>query len=205
MLVVNKIDSLDHDQKSILRKILKGLQPTAKYIETNHGVVDFAEIVNTGRFDFEQAEASPLWRKELEAGGHAEHTPESESYGITSFVYRRNRPFHPERFLAVANGDWPGVIRSKGIFWLASRNDIAGSWGQAGGSVKVDPAGRWAGSFAHEEIEDYPDILAELEDFAHEPYTDRRQELVIISINENRPYMEKLLDDALLTDEELAQ
>ena len=204
VLVVNKIDSLNEDQKTTLRKILKGLQPTAKYIETNHGRVEFTDIVDTGLFDFEKAEASPLWRKELEEGGHVSHTPESESYGITSFVYRRFRPFHPERFLELANADWPGVIRSKGIFWLASRNDIAGSWGQAGSSVKVDPAGRWAASFSQAELEDYPDIIAELADFANHPYGDRRQELVIISIHENRLHMEKLLDDALLTDAEFA-
>lgn len=90
--------------------------------------MDINDVIHTGLFDFEKAENSPLWIQELKSGGHASHTPETEEYGIASFIYRAHTPFHPERFLAFANEEWLGVIRSKGIFWLASRHDTAMSW-----------------------------------------------------------------------------
>ncbi len=61
----------------------------------------------------EKSANSPLWMRELQSGGHANHTAETEEYGIKSWIYRRTIPFHPERFLALANTEWDGVIRSK--------------------------------------------------------------------------------------------
>ena len=205
VLVVNKISSLSWDERKRVRAILKWLQPTAKYIETDWGKVALSEIVDTGLFDFTKAENSPLWIRELTNGWHVNHVSETEEYGITSFVYRAQKPFHPERFLAFANQEWPGVIRSKGIFWLASRHDIAMSWWQAGGSVKVDPAGRWAGSFSQEELVEYPEVFAEMQDFKDFPYADRRQEMVIISIEDNETHIRESLNACLLTQEEMLE
>lgn len=152
----------------------------------------------------EKAENSPLWMRELASGGHHGHTPETEEYGIKSFIYRRERPFHPERFWQLANHEWRGVIRSKGLFWLASRHDMAGNWGQAGGSTRVDPAGRWIASLPAEEIAEYPEYMHELALHREKPYRDRRQELIIITIADNQSEIETLLDSALLTDAEMA-
>ena len=165
--------------------------------------MDFHEVIDTGLFSLEKAESSALWIQELQSGGHHHHKPETEEYGIRSFIYRAFRPFHPERFLAYANEEWEGVMRSKGVFWLASRHNIAMSWGQAGGSVKVDPAGRWASSFSPEELADYPEVVEELADFADNMYGDRRQELVIITIADNESEIRMRLDACLLTPEEM--
>ena len=202
VLIVNKISSLTEDEKSTLRSILKWLQPTATYIETDWGKVDIHQVIHTWLFSMEKAENSPLWMRELQSGWHHTHTPETEEYGITSFIYRRNRPFHPERFYALANREWRGVIRSKWLFWLASRHNVAGNWSQAGGSVRVDPAGRWLSSLTPDELHTFQEYEDELSTFAHLPYQDRRQELVIITIHNNREEIESLLDSALCTDEE---
>ena len=166
VLVINKISSLNEEEKKRVRAIIKWLQPTARYIETDWGKVELSDVVNTWLFDIEKAENSALWIQELQSGGHHTHKAETEEYGIKSFIYRANRPFHPVRFLAYANAEWTGVIRSKGIFWLASRHDMAMSWGQAGGSVKVDPAGRWAASFTAAELEWYQEIMEEIAQYA---------------------------------------
>lgn len=203
VLVVNKISELDDQEKQRVRAILKWLQPTAKCIETDWGKVGLSDVINTGLFSIETAENSALWIQELQSGGHHTHKPETEEYGIKSFIYRAFRPFHPVRFLAYANEEWPGVIRSKWIFWLASRHAIAMSWGQAGGSVKVDPAGRWAASFTSDELEWYPEVMEEVKQFAENFYGDRRQELVIITIDDNEGDIRTRLDACLLTPEEM--
>ncbi|MBP9779190.1 GTP-binding protein [Candidatus Gracilibacteria bacterium] len=203
VLVVNKISDLSEEEKKRVRAIVKGLQPTAKYIETDWGKVQLQDVINTRLFSIEKAENSALWIQELQSGGHHTHKPETEEYGIKSFIYRSFRPFHPERFLAYANEEWPGVIRSKGLFWLASRHDIAMSWGQAGGSVKVDPAGKWAASLSKDELESYPEIMEEIAQFEGSFYGDRRQELVVITIDDNEGEIRSRLDDCLLTPEEM--
>ncbi len=113
VIIVNKISELNDDEKKRVRSIIKGLQPTAKYIETDWGKVDIKEVIHTGLFSIQKAENSALWIQELQSGGHSNHTPETEEYGIHSFIYRATRPFHPERFLTYANEEWSGVIRSK--------------------------------------------------------------------------------------------
>ena len=203
VLVVNKISSLNEEEKQRVRAIVKWLQPTARYIETDWGKVELSEVVDTWLFDIEKAENSALWIQELQSGGHHTHKAETEEYGIKSFIYRASRPFHPVRFLEYANTEWTGVIRSKWIFWLASRHDIAMSWGQAGGSVKVDPAGRWAASLTAEELEAYPEVMEEIAQYADNLYGDRRQELVIITIAENENEIRAHLDACLLTPEEM--
>lgn len=203
VLVINKISSLNEEEKQRVRAIVKWLQPTARYIETDWGKVELSEVVDTWLFDIEKAENSALWIQELQSGGHHTHKAETEEYGIRSFIYRANRPFHPVRFLAYANAEWTGVIRSKWIFWLASRHDIAMSWGQAGGSVKVDPAGRWAASLTPEELEAYPEVMEEIAQYTDNLYGDRRQELVIITIAENEDEIRTHLDACLLTPEEM--
>jgi G3E family GTPase len=203
VLVVNKISELTEEEKKRVRAILKWLQPTARYIETDWGKVDLEEVIDTGLFSMEKAEKSALWIRELESWGHHTHKSETEEYGIKSFIYRAFRPFHPERFLTYANEEWIGVIRSKWLFWLATRHDIAMSWGQAGGSVKVDPAGRWAASFSSEELEWYPEVVEEISQYAENLYGDRRQELVIITIADNESDIRARLDACLLTPEEM--
>lgn len=203
VLVINKTSELSDEEKKRVRAIVKWLQPTARYIETDWGKVELKEVVNTGLFSVEKAENSALWIQELQSGGHHTHKAETEEYGIKSFIYRAHRPFHPERFLAYANSEWPGVIRSKWIFWLASRHDIAMSWWQAGGSVKVDPAGRWAASFTTTELQAYPEVMEEVKQFEENLYGDRRQELVIITIADNEVDIRARLDDCLLTPEEM--
>jgi len=205
IIILNKIDLVTPDEKKYILWVIRGLQAEAKIIETTESQVDISEIVDTGLFDYDKATHSPLWVKELESGWHHTHTPETEEYGISSFVYKRDIPFHPERFGKICEENWPGVIRSKGIIWLASRNDLAWNWSQAGGSVRLDGLGRWMGSFTHEEREAYsPTQNYEYEkEYGDSRFWDRRIELVIIWVGMNNQAIIDMLDRALVTDEEL--
>ena len=117
VIILNKTDLVTREQLNLVTGIIKGLNPQAKLLEGQFGKVPLTEVLNTKRFSMEQAQEAPGWLKEL----RGEHTPETEEYGISSFVYRARRPFHPERFMAALCTEWPGVLRSKGFFWLATR------------------------------------------------------------------------------------
>ncbi|MEN9846968.1 MAG: hypothetical protein RIS36_2115 [Pseudomonadota bacterium] len=189
VLVLTKTDLISPAQLAVVESILRKLNPDARFIRAHFGDISPGEILNTELFDFEKAARSPGWAKELSG----EHTPESEEYGITSFVYRRERPFHPQRFARCIETEWPGVVRSKGFFWLASRPRLAGLWSQAGGSCRTEPAGFWA---THDEEDTFlssENIVAQ-----------GKQELVLIGINMEHERIISLLDECLLSDEELA-
>ena len=143
VLVLNKTDLVTEAELTKLENILRKLQPDAHLIKTTNAEVDINEVLNTGRFDFEQASNSAGWIKELTEGGHAEHTPETEEYGIGSFVYSRRLPFHAKRF-----NDWleqipNNIVRAKGIVWLAQYNQVACLLSQAGSSCNISPVTYW--------------------------------------------------------------
>jgi G3E family GTPase len=190
VLILNKTDLITADQLGIIEGLLSKLNPGATLLRSQFGVVQPSQILDTELFDFEKASQSPGWIQELSGN----HTPETEEYGIKSFTYRRDRPFHPERFSACIQEDWPGVVRSKGFFWLASRSMLAGAWSQAGGSCRTEPAGFWA----EHEGEDSKE--------APQPTTraQGKQELVLIGVNMDQSKLTAMLDTCLLTDEEMA-
>jgi G3E family GTPase len=133
VIIINKVDLVKPETVQELEAVLRKLNPEAKIIQTSHGKVALHEILDTGLFDFEKASQSAGWIKEL----NEEHTPETEEYGIASFVYRRRRPFHPERWMQWLE-DWSvEIVRAKGFFWLASRNDVCCLISQAGTSIMM--------------------------------------------------------------------
>jgi len=201
VILISKIDLISSDEIVNLKAVLHSLNPDADIVPMVMGQVDLHKVLNTGLFDFEKAEQAPGWLKEL----RGEHTPETEEYGISSFVYSARRPFHPQRFYEhLHDGEWDNgtLLRSKGFFWLASRPDHAGSWSQAGGVMHHGLAGRWWASVPKEQ---WPaEYLDDIESQWEEPYGDCRQELVFIgqNVDANKVCME--LDACLLTEAELA-
>lgn len=200
VIVINKIDLVTPEERAELDAILRKLNPSARIISTKRGNVPLAEVLATSRFDMDKARTSAGWIQEL----NKVHTPETEEYGIGSFVFRARRPFHPERFWNFVHNDWPGLLRSKGFFWLATRNDIIGGWSQAGGSAEHRPVGIWWGAVprdrwpAEQEVQDY------IEKEWRSPYGDRRQELVFIGQDLPKGEMLAALQGCLLDDEEMA-
>lgn len=203
VVVLNKIDLVTKEELQQVKQIIIGLNPTAKIIETVNAGVDFSEVINTGLFDFEKAEASAGWIKELEN----EHVPETESYGISSFVFRDKRPFHPERLLQFITQNFPSsIIRSKGLFWLASRADQALIWSSAGGSFKTDSAGVWWASMPFNERIDYATFTTNqelIEKDWHPQLGDRKNELVFIGTNLDTEGVKRQLEKCLLSPDEL--
>ena len=200
VLVISKIDLVPAEDVERLEGILHALNPGARVVRAERGALPLGEIMGTGRFDFDRAAASPGWARGLEG----EHLPESETYGISSFVYRARRPFHPARFAACLESDWPGVLRSKGFVWLATRPDDVGEWSQAGGSGRLTRLGQWWADVPRSEWPQDPEERAHLEASWAEPWGDRRQELVLIGVGMDRAALTASLDACLLTEPELA-
>lgn len=209
VIILNKSDLVSEDQLGVLEKMLNKLNPTAKIIRTTHSKIDPREILNTGLFDYEIAEQSAGWQKELElAQKGIAHSPETEEYGIGSFVYRNVRPFHPKRFLEYVSEAFPSsIIRSKGIFWIASRPDQAILWSQAGGSLKAEIYGRWWASVPMKQramSQAYLENQAEIQKKWDKQWGDRMNELVLIGQDMDREKITSDLDKCLLTDLEVA-
>jgi G3E family GTPase len=201
IIVLNKTDLVHREDIDELKSVIKKLNPEAKVVESVFSKVDLNEILNTHLFNFEKASQAAGWIQEL----MTEHTPETEEYGISSFVYKRKRPFHPERLMAWLE-DWPvDVVRAKGFFWLASRNDMTGLLSQAGPSIIIQGAGAWIATYSQQEQQqvliEEPELLEKWDD----KYGDRMTELVMIGIDMNRVEVEESLDHCLLTDEEMNQ
>lgn len=201
VLILNKCDRLQEAELEQLEGVLRTLQPRAKLVRSIYGKVDAAEILNTGRFDFEEASTSAGWMRELQK---EEHIPETEEYGIGSFVYRRRRPFHPGRLYRFLSDLPTEIVRSKGFLWLASRPDMAASIGQAGPSIQFGPAGYWLATLPEQERQAYLQESPELLKNWDPEWGDRMNELVLIGIKLDREAITGRLDKCLLTDQEMA-
>ena len=196
VVILNKVDDAGPERVDAARKIIRSLNADAKIIEANHADVPADSVLDTGLFDFDKAHEHPMWAKEL--FGFADHVPETEEYGVTSFVYRARRPFIPEKIMAVLNGEMPGVIRSKGHFWIATRPDWVAEFSLAGALSSVKPLGNWWATVPKERWPDNESAQAYLKDHWVEPWGDRRQEIVFIGSGIDWPALRARLDAALL-------
>ncbi|WP_371135170.1 GTP-binding protein [Tabrizicola sp.] len=196
VVILNKVRDAGAERANAARRIIKALNSDARLIETDHSIVNPAAIFDTGLFDFDRAAEHPLWAKELY--GFAHHTPETEEYGIASFVYRARQPFHPARIHAVLNGNLPGVIRAKGHFWLATRPNWVAEFSLAGAVSSVTPLGGWWASVPQERWPTHPDALKEVASKWQEPWGDRRQEIVFIGTDMDESTLRARLDAALI-------
>jgi G3E family GTPase len=203
VIVLNKTDLVSESDLQFLEATLRKLNPEARLIKSTFGRVSPREILNTGTFDYGKASQSAGWIKEL----NGVHTPETEEYGINSFVFRDHRPFHPQRLWDFVQSDFPtNIIRSKGIFWLASRPDHALLWGQAGGSTQAEIYGKWWASVPEADRKKSRDFLInqkELQKKWSSEWGDRLNELVFIGHALDQTLVSARLQACLLTETEI--
>lgn len=197
VILVNKTDLVSKQELTTVHGMIRALNPQATIYDTTGAKVPLNTVIGTGLYDPDKASKHEGWLDSL-----VEHTPETEEYGISNFIYQSRVPFHPERFYNCIQKGWDGVIRSKGIFWLATRLKFAGFWSQAGSVVQY----RCAGHFWAAVPEEYwPEDTTHIERVWEENNGDCRQEIVLIGRNMDKDTLTKMLDECLLTEEELAQ
>ena len=202
VVLISKTDLAGPEQTAQVSAVVRSLNPDAEIIAIQDGKAPLNKLINTGKFDFHQAQQAPGWLKEL----RGEHQPETEEYGIRSLVFRARRPFHPQRFYDFLHQPWPQgrLLRSKGFFWLASRPDWVGTWHQAGGIAQYAFTGLFWHSVPGEQWPEDPELQAIILSDWMEPYGDKRQELVFIGQNLDHDELRQQLEACLLTDAELA-
>ncbi|TFD96333.1 GTP-binding protein [Dysgonomonas capnocytophagoides] len=200
VIVLNKIDLISAHQQEEMKRIIRKLNPDAKIIQADHGKINPKEILNTHLFDFAEAAQSSGWQKELQN----KHTPETDEYGIGSFVFREHRPLHPKRFKEYLSKNWDaGIVRSKGFFWLASRKDEALLLSQAGGSIVVERIGSWWASFPTTERNQHPSFQANEEYIMgrwDKTWGDRMNEIVFIGQDMDEKKIRQEMEYCLCTD-----
>ena len=174
VLVLNKADLVSAKACQLVETTIRRLNPSAKIVRTTHGVVALDDVLATGLFDPDLAAEAPGWDEEI-ANGHA---PETEEYGISSMMFRSDRPFHPQRLEAALRG-LRGVLRSKGFCWIATRPTVAAIWSQAGPNLVIEPAQYWSTT----------DIAP-------------GQEIAFIGVRLDKAALHDLFESALLTDAE---
>ena len=201
VVILNKAQDVSPADRATVRKLIASLNADARIVEADHGAVPLATILDTGLFDDEKAEEHPLWAKEL--FGFASHRSESEEYGIESFVYRARRPFHPAKFRKFLNESWPGVVRAKGHFWLATRPDWVGEMSQAGSQVTSQGLGRWWAAVPKNRWPDGDAFDRMVRDKWDVLWGDRRQELVFIGIDMDEAHIRQRLDACLVKEQGL--
>ncbi|PZR39460.1 MAG: GTP-binding protein [Azospira oryzae] len=203
VIVLNKTDLVRADQLKLLEGTLLKLNPDARIVKTSFSKISAKDILNTKLFNYEKAEQSAGWIKEL----NNIHTPETEEYGISSFVFRDHRPFNPDRFWKYVQDQWPSnVIRSKGVFWLASRPDHALLWSQAGGSIRSEVYGKWWAALSAKQRAMSPAYI-ENQDFIQKKWNttwgDRLNELVIIGQHLDKEKIKSDLESCLCNEAEI--
>jgi len=196
VVILNKCTDAGPQRVEAARKIIRALNADARILETDQSRVPARDILNTGLFDFDKAHEHPHWAKELY--GFAHHTPETEEYGISSFVYRARRPFDPMKIKALLDSDLPGVIRAKGHFWVASRPNWVAEFSLAGALSSISPLGGWWAAIPQDRWPDSPEAVAKMRANWQDPWGDRRQELVFIGSGMNRDALTARLDACLL-------
>lgn len=204
VILLNKIDLITESEKQELYSILSKLNQGAKIIETQYSEVPINFVLNTNLFDFDKTSQTIGWIRELEK----EHTPETEEYGISSFVFRERKPFHPQRFFKFLSENFStDILRSKGMFWIASRPKVAINWSQVGGSMKIDKAGVFWASMPLEKCLEYPAFannIPEINKRWDKEFGDRINEIVFIGTELNKRKLVRELKKCLCTDSEVA-
>jgi G3E family GTPase len=195
VILLNKTDLVSETERTHIHGMIRALNPQAVIHDTVEAQVPLDSVLGTGLYDPDRASKHEGWLDSL-----VEHTPETEEYGISNFIYERRIPFHPQRFYDCLQQEWPGVIRSKGVFWLATRLKYAGFWSQAGAVSRHQCAGFFWAAVPEKH---WPEDRSHIDRVWKGNNGDCRQELVLIGRNMDRDALTAMLDACLLTEQEL--
>ncbi|WP_254766223.1 CobW family GTP-binding protein [Salinilacihabitans rarus] len=209
VVLLNKADLCTAAELDRAEDLVRALRPDAETIRTEFSAVDPDRLLGIGRFDPDRLGERAGWKRALadddrdhEHGHGHDHRHPDEVYGVTSFVFRERRPFHPGRFASFLRDLPAGVVRSKGTAWIAGRDGKVGI-AQAGPSVRATVRGPWIASLPEVDRDLYRSNRPNLE--WHDEHGDRETELVFIGTEVDEPSLRAALRDCLVADDEWSQ
>ena len=197
-LVLNKCDRVTPEQVAELKAIVRGLQPHARIVEAVNGNVPMDELLNTGRFSFDEAYGSAAWVDAMEHPEEHEN-PEVLEYDVSTFVYQRRQPFDYHSLSEFVN-NWPeSVIRVKGLMWVNNDPDMCYVFEQAGQQFTLTENGQWAALMPEDELKRNMEEIPELRRDWDPKVGDRMVRLCVIGRHMDREAVERGLDACLTT------
>jgi G3E family GTPase len=199
VVLINKTDLVDERTLRDVNKLIRSMNPKCITIESSYANIPLECVLNTGRFDLDEAESSTAWKEEL----NAEHVPETEEYGISSVTFQSRRPFHPTRFYHWLRQTIDGVVRAKGFFWIAPYPELALFISQAGPQKRIDHAGYWWTAVDRSQWPREAELRDQIRNEFEGEWGDRRQELVFIGVGIDGEAIRTSLDSCLLSDQEM--
>lgn len=199
LLVLNKCDLVEDAERQACTRSLRTLNPDAPIIETAYGEIPAQIWSRPGTL---QELGLALERR---AQSKVESKLETSRPDLTSTLYRAYRPFHPERFWEWFNDAYPGLLRMKGLIWLATRNLLVGGISRTRWQNACGSAGIWWAALPREEWPEETEALARMQETWREPYGDRRQELVLVGNAAELAGIVNQLNACLLNAEEYAR
>lgn len=139
LILITKTDLVDAAETERVIAAVRVMNPRARVVPVTHGVIEPGLVLDAHLFNAATAAAYHGYAEELANP----HTPETEEYGISSVVFRADRPFNRERLIAALRAS-TGLVRSKGYCWIDTDLRVAHAWQQAGPNLQIMPASLWA-------------------------------------------------------------
>lgn len=202
LLVLNKCDLVEDAERNACLELLGLFNSSAPMAEIAHGELA-SEIWMRAATNQELNLA--LKEHSRPATGETITAPETENPELSSLLYRVYRPFHPGRFWDWFEADHPGLLRVKGIVWLATRNLLVGGISRTRWQNSCGGAGIWWAALPREEWPIEPESLVRMQETWREPFGDRRQELILLGDARALPEIARRLAGCLLSDDEYAR
>ncbi len=211
ILILNKTDLVSSEKKDVVEELISSFNPNATIIPTVKCSVSLSEIIHAKKHNPHDSFRDASFEAVLEKNEHHSHCHDEScschhhknSHGISSFSYKARTPFHPERFRDWLESDWDGVIRAKGLFWLASRPEEIGLLQLVGSTLDIVSIGKWWADTPKELWPDDEELRSQIKSEWDENSGDRKQEIIIIGSEMNEKELRRGFDEALLTQQEL--
>lgn len=197
VIVVDGAEDLSADAFERIANAVEALNPYARLARSDEDGFALSSLRSDQPFDLAVAE-----ERSKQLGARLDESSSSES--IVRFAFQDRRPFHPGRLQTLLDEEWPGVLRSQGTFWVASRPDLAASMDVAAGSHNTAASGMWWATVPEGQRPEGAEFQQYIESIWHPEFGDRLQDLTFVGVDVDEAAMRKRLAECLLTAEELA-
>ncbi|MEM6364025.1 MAG: GTP-binding protein [Planctomycetota bacterium] len=203
-LLLTKVDRINDEKLQTIAKFIHELNPYVSIVSVPWGQFPIDDVLDMPAYNYDRVallveEVKP----DLESEGH-----DDRPYDLATRVITDDRPFHPRRLWDTCRHQLgQHIYRSKGFFYLASRDKLSLLWNQAAGGIDLELVGHWRIGILEDEDNGLDDV--ELEGLRQRLATetgrfgDRRCHLTVIGDKSQIDRFTDLLNQCFLTSDEI--